>query len=308
MSDKSMSTTQEVGRQVPFSKGDELDKKTWNSVVPNTNTSLADSREWLEKELTFTETPGSLDVNRLYSYLWLAGLPAKYTRPLHQHKVLGRDIVITEQMRLHLTWIDSNIFFKPIPRALLNYQFFQDHILCNEDIYFQAMEFLYTYIRSIQHESDFDLALEEKLLPLGTTWTTWLAFTKNFPTDQVRKRRTRWDFGELRIWRLNIIAKVFYFRPLRGWITLTRDTSVHFTGFFALIAALFAVLSVTLSAFQVAMSPDWKASAVETTGYWLAIVCLICVAGLVLFIIAWFMALLLTNSVFAIKNFLKKTR
>ncbi|PVF94181.1 hypothetical protein CPB86DRAFT_789290 [Serendipita vermifera] len=294
------------GRPVPFAQDCQLDTTRLDNTIPNTNVSLTDSLKFLKKETTFKERDTSLDLNHLHRWLWLAGLPAKYTRPLHQHKVLRRDIIITEQMRLHLTWIDDIVFLKPIPRALLNYQFFHDHVCSDEDIYSRVMGFLYTYLRSIRHESDFDIAVQHKLLP-HTTWEKWLAFTRDFPEPPNQRQGTRWDFGELRIWRLNIIARVLYFRLLRGWITLTRDTGVYFTGFFALIAALFAVLSVTLSAFQVAMTPDWTASGVESAGYWVAIVCLICTASLALFAMTWFTALLLTNSVFAIKSFVKKT-
>ncbi|KAK4070043.1 hypothetical protein Purlil1_13561 [Purpureocillium lilacinum] len=62
-----------------------------------------------------------LDLHRLdaiHNWLWLAGRLAP-PRPLHQQMALGREVIITERMDMHLVWTTGKLFLKPIPRFLL---------------------------------------------------------------------------------------------------------------------------------------------------------------------------------------------
>lgn len=111
-----------------------------------------------------------LDVSRLdeiFSQLWLCG-KKNIARPLHRQKgVLNRSVVVTEQADLHMTWDDDEkkILIKPLPAYLLNRRFWIKHI-CPDPIRFRnAVGFLRTYVQLITREIDFDLALEERLLP-----------------------------------------------------------------------------------------------------------------------------------------------
>ena len=70
-------------------------------------------------------------LNHVYQHLWFAGLPVP-PRPLHHHVVLQREIVISENMDLHLVWGSGRMFFKPIPRYLLSPAFWKAHLLCQE--------------------------------------------------------------------------------------------------------------------------------------------------------------------------------
>lgn len=66
-----------------------------------------------------------------------------------------------------MTWDDDEkkILIKPLPAYLLNRRFWIRHI-CPDPIRFRnAVGFLRTYVHLITREIDFDLALEERLLP-----------------------------------------------------------------------------------------------------------------------------------------------
>jgi hypothetical protein len=281
----------------PFSAENQLTANP-NLLVPNTQAKDLDVDRYLQDELSFQDYTGKEDPLQdpdTCWWLWVAGLPAEFTKPLHYHKVLGREVVIAEQMRLHLTWGNTVLFLKPIPKVLLNHEFFAKNVSPNDITYQRAMGYLHTYLRLIKHESDFDLARKLRLLPENTTWDGWVKFTSDFPKFRKTKIPSRWNFGELRIHRINLVVQIFRLRPLRGWISLEKDSTQYFTPYFAIIAALFAVLSLVLSAFQVAMAPDWKPEAVSSAGFWFAIATLACTAALVVIIICWFIALLLGN-------------
>ncbi|KAF2462923.1 uncharacterized protein BDR25DRAFT_308060 [Lindgomyces ingoldianus] len=52
--------------------------------------------------------------------LWIMNI-----NPLHRQRVKGREIVLTEEPRLHLVWIHDRIFAKPLPRYLLSQTFWK---------------------------------------------------------------------------------------------------------------------------------------------------------------------------------------
>lgn len=91
----------------------------------------------------------SFNLDRLHliqKWLWLAGLPLP-PRSLHRQKMLGREIVITEQSDLHLTWRESTLFLKPLWKPLLDHGFWKK-ALCNGDvrIYRSAAGLILSYI------------------------------------------------------------------------------------------------------------------------------------------------------------------
>ena len=81
-------------------------------------------------------------LNYIHKQLWLAGRPMNY-KPLHRQKVMNREIIITEQTDLHLTWANSTIFVKPFPRYLGNYNFWISHLCENKTLHEQACGFLF---------------------------------------------------------------------------------------------------------------------------------------------------------------------
>src|SRR6266536_1407362 len=66
-------------------------------------------------------------LNNIYKHLWIAGRKG-HIRPLHKQLMLRREIVITENPTMHLVWFENAIFMKPLPNALLSWEFWQRFI------------------------------------------------------------------------------------------------------------------------------------------------------------------------------------
>ncbi|KAI4173622.1 MAG: hypothetical protein LQ343_002797 [Gyalolechia ehrenbergii] len=67
-------------------------------------------------------------LNDIHDHLWLAGRPMS-ARSLHRQAMLGRAMVITEQVDLHMVRQDGRIFLKPLPDYLLSYDFWIQALL-----------------------------------------------------------------------------------------------------------------------------------------------------------------------------------
>lgn len=85
---------------------------------------------------------------------------------LHRQRVKGREIVVTEDLLLHLVWNHNRVYIKPIPRCLLSYEFRRMYLDKSSDrlgdsrerLQRIALGFLRTYRYLIQHESDLRIA------------------------------------------------------------------------------------------------------------------------------------------------------
>ena len=119
------------------------------------------------------------DLETVAPKLWVLTTPScANINPLHRQKVLGREIVVTEDPRLHLLWIDRRIFIKPLPSYLVSHSFWttilsppnpplppQQPLNCRA----AAIGFLRTYRYLIQHESDLRIAQQSDLRLIPTT-------------------------------------------------------------------------------------------------------------------------------------------
>jgi hypothetical protein len=57
-------------------------------------------------------------LNKMYKQLWMAGRPMP-PRHLYYQMTLLRDVVLSEEMDLHLLWEAKRIYLKPLPIYLL---------------------------------------------------------------------------------------------------------------------------------------------------------------------------------------------
>jgi len=205
------------------------------------------------------------DLENLAPHLWvMSTFSSKNINPLHAQKVRGRDIIVTEDPRLHLVWTHDRIFIKPLPRYLLSHAFW-DHFLCSESspltsdrirIYGAALGYLRTYVMLIQSESDFWIAQKEEyhLVPANISWEKFCDFIAQLVTINDIDVSGRYSYGELRLTRLNFYAKVF----LRRWNFeyLHGQYSDYFARFYGPILFMFGILSTLLSAMQVEMAVE----------------------------------------------------
>ncbi|KAL6228939.1 hypothetical protein BDW75DRAFT_250359 [Aspergillus navahoensis] len=79
--------------------------------------------QFLVRELSL----GKLEVLK---HLWYAGA-IRSAKPLHEQLLIGRQVVITERMDLHLLWTnDKKLFVKPLPCFLLEPGFWKAYLCC----------------------------------------------------------------------------------------------------------------------------------------------------------------------------------
>lgn len=263
----------------------------------------------------------AVDLERMAPHLWIMSTQSSSNiSPLHQQKVKGREIIVTEDPRLHLVWIYDRVFIKPLPRYLLSYTFWLEH-MSNEKsllwgstqeeqetcsmIWMSALGFLRTYYYLIQHESDFEIARNEtRLLPPDVTWTEFCAFSKGFLDISDDAVSERYHYGEIRLTRLNLYAKLiigkFHYERIHG------QYSAFFARFYGPLLFIFGILAIILSAMQVELGvetlthaqwqPFWYACR------WFVIIALACMAFLVLGLVSLLVGMIVDEWVFALRK------
>ncbi len=74
----------------------------------------------------------SQDMDGMAPHLWMMSTQSSANiSPLHRQKVKGRDIVVTEDPKLHLVWLYDRVFIKPISKYLLSHAFWEVFLICN---------------------------------------------------------------------------------------------------------------------------------------------------------------------------------
>lgn len=200
-------------------------------------------------------------------------------RALHRQILLGREIILTEQMDLHLVWSESRIYLKPIPRFLLEPQFWTDYLTCladckcpetppqvptegpmicnNRRLWACALGFLISYTALISHESDFHIAQGAHLLTDDINWFNWHTFVRELldtesTYTQINKR---FIYGELRLNRLNTIFRLTG-GPIRGYQPGFSQYGSFFRANFTWLASLLGYMVVVLAAMQVGLGTN----------------------------------------------------
>jgi len=193
-----------------------------SGAIPGRPIVPTDTAEYVRKELVTAR------LDRIFLHLWWAGRPGNIS-PLHAQKMMKRDIVLTENVGLHLVWFDTTYYVKPLPEWLLNWHFY-DRVLCNnKDLMLAANGFLRTYIRLVQHPSDFRIARELGLLPACLdTWEAWsgiVASVRELDDIEDIEVSKRYHYGELRLRRLNQIYRAFHRRITTRCTSSTTSSS-----------------------------------------------------------------------------------
>lgn len=238
--------------------------------------------DFLDKDLL------TLDLDRMAPKLWLmATQSGSHISPLHHQRIKGRKIVITEDPRLHLVWIEDRIFVKPLPLYLQSYTFwakylyhsttepnekapdtmFPDWSIRKEPISRAALGLLRSYAFLIRHSSDLDIAIHHRLLPPDKTFLSICLFTSQLLSIPDSEVSPRYGYGELRLTRLNFWSKIFLNRW--NYETVHRQYSQYFQRFYAPLLFAFGFFSVVLSALQVEMAVESVWTSHQWQAFWL---------------------------------------
>ncbi|KAI2626757.1 hypothetical protein GGR54DRAFT_484609 [Hypoxylon sp. NC1633] len=228
-------------------------------------------------DLTFLEK--ELGVGRLYTlvdWLWVAGRPMP-PHALHGQLLLGRNVVIAEQMDLHLVWAPDRILLKPLPSFLLEPRFWRDHLACKlhcdcspdsgegasirecprRKLWRCALGFLFSYAGLICYESDFLIAKEKLLLPRQIEWVAWRAFIEELDTEHIYgKIDRRFLYGELRLRRLNILYRLSQGIPQHGYLPHWKLYGDFLQDNFQWLASATIYIAIVLTAMQVGLATE----------------------------------------------------
>jgi hypothetical protein len=277
-----------LGNISPPTPATNIAKTDWKCLLPATYHSSSHGTKNVRSDIS-RFLKDELDLSRLteiYGYLWLVGMKNN-ARALNRQVVMGRSIVPTEQMDMHLVWYDNTIFVKPLPAWLFSHSFWAEH-LCQshgsetEKIYGAALGFLVSYSWLVCSPNDFYLARNLRLLPEQITYEGWISFMDAItaPSTSPSAMSPRYRFGELRLQRLNTIYRYAPHLRLkhfvRGYFYLHRTYSSFFARRFGWIAVtVFAYITIVLSAMQVGMATALgQNSAFSKASEWFAVVSL----------------------------------
>ena len=250
-----------------------------NLVLPR-----LDDVSWLENELNIER------LHRIRRWFWMVGRPTP-PRPLHHQKLLGRQVFITEKLDMHLIWSGGRIYIKPLPRFLLEPQFWTGFLSCAPNcacavgkgtlqitgvseakkpdepddsykckqrrLWRVALGFLFSYVALIRHRSDLDIAKGDLLLPAEADWAYWTTLVNELDPEHIYPDiDERFIYGELRLSRLNMIYKLTQRPILRGYVYRWQQYSSFFQQYFGLLAAVTLYIAIILTAMQVGLATD----------------------------------------------------
>ncbi|KAF5672318.1 hypothetical protein FHETE_3816 [Fusarium heterosporum] len=232
---------------------------------------------WHDKDLVgrfLTSELWSDDLDRIAGRLWwMSKQDSANISPLHRQLVKRRSIVVTEDPKLHLVWINDRIFVKPLPRFIVSHIFWEEH-LCSANtpqdtrIRSAALGYLRTYYHLIKHESDFRIAKDPSLclIPENVTWEQFCNLTCNLKDVPDKDVSPRYAYGQIRLTRLNFYAPLLLNKA--HFQRVESQYGEYFARFYAPILFAIGVTSVSLSGLQVVASleteggPNWRGLAV----------------------------------------------
>jgi hypothetical protein len=194
--------------------------------------------------------------------LWLIAVHGA-PRSLYYQKFLRREIVIAEELDLHLVWAKSRIFIKPLPDFLLNYDFWEAYISCEPQLHRAACGLLYSYCGLIRFGHDLQVAQDCHLVNANLDYRAWAEFARTIlpnlnpkDTDTMDKR---FQYGEL---RLNRLDTIYRYSPqefsvssiLQGFPHALTESYVPYMDQYNNAVSAFGVIVIVLSAFNLSLS------------------------------------------------------
>ncbi|KAF5688788.1 ankyrin protein 3 [Fusarium circinatum] len=242
----------------PFAPEHALLRDEQSSYVPGFPRIPRHSRDQIRKLLTSEFCSDDLD--RVSDKLWwMSKQDSTNIWPLHRQLLQGRSIIVTENPKLHLVWINDRVFIKPLPRFIGSHDFWREHLCSSntsEDVRIRraALGYLRTYFYLIQHESDFRIAKDSTLylIPESISWEQFCDFTSDFDEILDKDVSLRYAYGQIRLTRLNFYAPIILHKSYFQRVNF--QYGQYFARFYAPILFAIGITSVTLSGLQVVAS------------------------------------------------------
>lgn len=253
-----------------------------------------------------------LDVERprqIHHLLWLAGR-SRAPRALHYQIIVSREILIAEQMDMHLVRTRSQIYIKPLPRYLLEPRFWNTYLSCHEQCICQeqdtspsnsnmsgnicdnrkyhkvALGFLASYAALIRHESDLTIAKASTLVPSHISFSQWRLFVDEILTSAQDQQDIdqRFHYGELSLDRLSKLYRLIQPRIGGDYLVQWRHYSSFFRYRFQWLATVVVYMVLVLTAMQVGLATNYlsKSEAFHTASYGFTVFAILGPVGVVI--------------------------
>lgn len=262
------------------------------------------------------------DLDVLQPWLWLvATQKSSHIAALHDQIVRGRNITITEKPGLHCVWNEDRVFIKPMPRWLLSHAWWKFVKRSSEGlgppgncdwdpIYRAALGFTRSYYYLVIHESDFDLAQHHKLIPRDITFEDYHKFIDAFGDIQDASMSLRYTFGDLRLSRLNWLAKSHLGRL--HYLKVHRQYHTYFSRFYGPLLFVFGIFTVILDAMQVTIGSSSVAveqgggwNSVTNICRWFSVITILVVLSITLSLVSMLLFRVLRELIYALKDVLR---
>jgi hypothetical protein len=256
-------------------------------------------------------------LNKMAPHLWLLATPSStHVSPLHEQIVRGRQVVISENPELHLVWIGSRVFIKPLPIYLLSRTFWEYYLHASKATPEQeqrrvqlaqaALGYMRSYHHLIRHESDFHIAVNMHLVPPNVTHLQFMVFISGFRKISDDEVSPRYRFGELRMTRLNAWARLLLGEPY--FHKVAWQYADVFARYYAPYLFVFSVVSVILSAMQVGVGARTEWSSFQGVSAWFSVLTLVFVVLVSLILILDFLLMALREVMYAFsRRFVQKS-
>jgi len=151
----------------------------------------------------------------------------------------------------------------------------------------------------VQHESDYRVAVGIGLLPQGISWAQWSVFAAQVRPTAVSKR---YEYGELRLFRLNLIYRFCLGQWINGYHLLHTNFNSFFGRNFAWPLILFAYLTVVLNAMQVVLASGRQNGQTEGAFFGLGVIVVMAIVGTFAAVAGFFIVLLCLNLMKALSS------
>ena len=154
-------------------------------------------------------------------------------RPLHRYKMMGIEILQTQQMDLHLLKFSTKLLVKPLPEWMVCHKFWTEWLCEGGDdgdkskdgpLWRSAAGFLVSYVWLVTTPLDLKIAHDCFLLPSFITWHWWKDFARDFmdhvDMETLQQVNQRYQYGDLRLGRINTTYRIRYAHThfVRGYL------------------------------------------------------------------------------------------
>ena len=154
---------------------------------------------------------------------------------------------------MHLVWWYGKIRIHPLPEYIVCQDLWPWKLEAwgdktRDDFEKAALGLLSTYSSLIKHKSDYDIALEKKLISERSIGNSFGMFTRQFKEIEDTKLSTRYrHYGEIRLTRLNLFSRFFGLGPFQR---PNPQYSEYYQRFYAPILFIVGFISVVQSSTQ----------------------------------------------------------